>query len=60
MPVYYLSEKVASPMGNWGWLLDLNPMTGVAEGFRWPMLGSARAIEPSDWSMMAISSMVQT
>jgi ABC-type polysaccharide/polyol phosphate export permease len=26
--------------GNWGWLLGLNPMTGVVEGFRWPMLGS--------------------
>jgi lipopolysaccharide transport system permease protein len=54
-PVYYLSEKLISHMGNWGWLLGLNPMTGVVEGFRWAMLGSAGHIEPPDWSMMAVS-----
>jgi lipopolysaccharide transport system permease protein len=54
-PVYYLSEKLGSHMGNWGWLLGLNPMTGVVEGFRWAMLGSAGGIEPPNWTMMAVS-----
>jgi lipopolysaccharide transport system permease protein len=54
-PVYYLSEKLSTHMGNWGWILGLNPMTGVVEGFRWAMLGSAVGIEPPDWSMMAVS-----
>jgi lipopolysaccharide transport system permease protein len=54
-PVYYLSEKLSSHMGSWGWLLGLNPMTGVIEGFRWAMLGSAGGIEPPNWSMMAVS-----
>jgi len=26
----------------WRWLYDLNPMTGVVEGFRWATLGGAR------------------
>jgi lipopolysaccharide transport system permease protein len=54
-PVYYLSERLTSHMGSFGWLLGLNPMTGVVEGFRWAMLGSAEGIEPPDWSMMAVS-----
>jgi lipopolysaccharide transport system permease protein len=54
-PVYYLSEKLSSHLGNWGWLFGLNPMTGVVEGFRWAMLGSADGIDPPDWSMMAVS-----
>jgi lipopolysaccharide transport system permease protein len=53
-PVYYLSENLRSKMGDWGWLLGLNPMAGVVEGFRWAMLGSA-GIEPPDWGMMAVS-----
>ena len=54
-PVYYLSENLGSHMGKWSWLLGLNPMTGVIEGFRWAMLSSAGTIEPPDWSMMAVS-----
>ncbi|HRI93178.1 MAG TPA: ABC transporter permease, partial [Accumulibacter sp.] len=28
------------------WLLALNPMTGVVEGFRWALLGGVMAVEP--------------
>src|SRR5262249_13225596 len=54
-PVYYPSSLLQSKMGGWGWLLGLNPMVGVVEGFRWAVLGSAPGIEPPDWSMMAVS-----
>jgi lipopolysaccharide transport system permease protein len=50
-PVFYTSETMRSKMGDWGWLLGLNPMVGVVEGFRWATLGST----PPDWSMMALS-----
>jgi len=35
----------------WQWLLALNPMTGVVEGFRWALLGSAQP----PLAMLAIS-----
>jgi lipopolysaccharide transport system permease protein len=54
-PVYYVSDQLRSKMGGWGWLVGLNPMAGVVEGFRWAMLGSAGGIAPPDWSMMAVS-----
>ena len=50
-PVYYVSDRLASKMGNWAWLIGLNPMAGVVEGFRWAMLGS----DAPDWTMMAVS-----
>jgi len=27
-------------LGRWTWLLELNPLTGIVEGFRWSLLGS--------------------
>ncbi len=54
-PVYYLSDKLRSKMGDWGWLVGLNPMAGVVEGFRWAVLGSAEGIRPPDWTTMAMS-----
>jgi lipopolysaccharide transport system permease protein len=54
-PVYYLSDTLRVKMGDWAWLLGLNPMTGVVEGFRWAMLGSAHGMTPPDWPMMAVS-----
>ncbi len=54
-PVYYVSDQLRSKMGGWGWLVGLNPMAGVVEGFRWAMLGEAGGIAPPDWSMMAVS-----
>lgn len=37
-PIVYSYNEI-SPQ--WQWLLALNPMTGVVEGFRWALLGSA-------------------
>jgi lipopolysaccharide transport system permease protein len=35
----------------WRWLLSLNPMTGVIEGFRWALIA-----EPApDWSVLGVS-----
>lgn len=59
-PVYYLSDNLRSKMGDYGWLVGLNPMAGVVEGFRWAMLGSAPGISPPDWTMMAVSLTVVT
>lgn len=36
-PVIYPSSKVPA---NLRWLLDLNPMTGVVDGFRWSLVGT--------------------
>jgi lipopolysaccharide transport system permease protein len=47
-PVAYPSTMVPE---RWRMLLGLNPMTGVVEGFRWALLGSAAP----DWRMMAAS-----
>jgi lipopolysaccharide transport system permease protein len=55
-PVYYLSDTLRSKMGSWGWVIGLNPMAGVVEGFRWAMIGSD--ITPPDWTMMAVSFVV--
>jgi lipopolysaccharide transport system permease protein len=38
----------------WRWLLGLNPMAGVVEGFRWAMLGTRGA----DPRLMAVSLVV--
>jgi lipopolysaccharide transport system permease protein len=59
-PVYYLSENLRAKMGDWAWLLGLNPMVGVVEGFRWAVLGSVPGIDPPDWTMMAVSFVVVT
>ncbi len=43
-PVIYPASKVIPYMekhGLPGWLLGLNPMAGVVEGFRWCLLGTA-------------------
>ncbi len=36
--------------GKWRWLLALNPMAGMVEGFRAALFGTAL-----DWQMLAIS-----
>jgi lipopolysaccharide transport system permease protein len=53
-PVYYASDRLQAKMGDWSWLIGLNPMAGVVEGFRWATLGS----DPPDWSMMTLSFVV--
>jgi lipopolysaccharide transport system permease protein len=38
-PIVYPIDII--PEGIWRWLFSLNPMTGVIQGFRWVLLGSA-------------------
>ncbi len=37
-PVVYPLSRIPA---NWQWLVALNPMTGVVDGFRWALLGEA-------------------
>ncbi len=39
-PVVYPASLVPE---SWRWVLGLNPMTGVVEGFRWSLLGTGQA-----------------
>jgi lipopolysaccharide transport system permease protein len=42
-PVIYPASTVAAYLKRWGipaWILGLNPMAGVVEGFRWALLGA--------------------
>jgi len=50
-PIAYPMSALHEP---WRTLLALNPMTGVVEGFRWALLGSARSSGP----LVAISMVV--
>jgi lipopolysaccharide transport system permease protein len=50
-PVYYLSDNLKAKMGDWYWMIGLNPMAGVVEGFRWAVLGT----EAPHWDVMALS-----
>jgi lipopolysaccharide transport system permease protein len=43
----------ASLLKNWRWLLAINPLTGIIEGFRSALLG-----RPFDWSAIAISTLI--
>ena len=43
-PVVYPSSIVPA---DWRFLFALNPMAGVVDGFRWALLGTARAPEPT-------------
>ena len=49
-PIAYPSSLLPEP---WRTVLALNPMTGVAEGFRWALLGTASAPGP----MLLVSSL---
>ena len=42
-PIAYPSSLVPD---RWRWIMSLNPMTGVVEGFRWCLLGSGLAPGP--------------
>jgi len=46
-PVVY-SIEVISPQ--WRTLYQLNPLTGVVQGFRWALLGA----QAPDWGMLAL------
>jgi lipopolysaccharide transport system permease protein len=47
-PIIYPSSLVPE---RWRWLLTLNPMTGIIEGFRSALFGR----KPFDWTMIVIS-----
>ncbi|HET9789213.1 MAG TPA: ABC transporter permease, partial [Pyrinomonadaceae bacterium] len=49
-PVIYPSSIVPE---QWRWLLLINPMTGILEGFRAALTG-----QPFDWTMIVISAVV--
>ena len=51
-PVIYPSSIVPE---QWRWILLINPMTGILEGFRAALTG-----QPFDWTMIAISAAVAT
>ena len=39
-PVFFSSEVVRAKLGSWGALaLDINPLSGIIEGFRWAICG---------------------
>ena len=50
-PVFYPSSLISE---RWQFLLALNPMAGVVEGFRWALLGQGGTPEP----MVAVSALV--
>lgn len=52
-PVVYPSSLLAQP---WRDLYALNPMVGVAEGFRWALFGGAEA----PWFAVGVSALVST
>jgi lipopolysaccharide transport system permease protein len=45
-PVAYPSSIVPE---RWRWIIGLNPMAGVVEGFRWSLLGTAEPPGPMLW-----------
>ena len=59
-PVIYPSSMTAPVLARLGlprWILGLNPMTGVVEGFRWSLLGTS-AIPGADMAASVVSAMV--
>lgn len=45
-PIAYASTLIPE---RWRLLYSLNPMTGVVEGFRWALLGTANGVGPMIW-----------
>jgi lipopolysaccharide transport system permease protein len=55
-PVAYPSSIVPA---DWRWLLGLNPMSGVVEGFRWSLLGAAEPPGPMLWvSVVSVAALL--
>jgi lipopolysaccharide transport system permease protein len=50
-PIIYPTDMIPE---RWRWLLHLNPMTGIVEGFRSALYGR----KPFDWSSLATSAVV--
>lgn len=53
-PVVYPLSRVVARYPDLRWLFALNPMTGVAEGFRWALLG----LDQPDFGIMTWSSLI--
>jgi lipopolysaccharide transport system permease protein len=51
-PVVYSATLIPQ---QWRWLLALNPMTGVVEGFRWALLGNNLAETAAPGGLFAVS-----
>lgn len=49
--LWYFATPIVYPLSfipqDWRWILGLNPMTGVVEGFRWALLGQPLNLSPS-------------
>jgi lipopolysaccharide transport system permease protein len=54
-PVIYSSNLIPAPFR---WLLALNPMTGVVEGFRWAVLGTPMQDTFTTWNTLLISVLI--
>jgi homopolymeric O-antigen transport system permease protein len=52
-PVIY-PASLAQGRWRWGWLLTLNPLTGIIEGFRAALFGR----QPFDWRALAVAAAV--
>jgi len=60
--IWMLASPVAYPVSqvpeNWQWLYGLNPMTGVAEGFRWALLGTDATLGTTFWLSAGIAVLI--
>ena len=57
-PVAYpLVELKTKALPRWPWLFDLNPMTGVLEGFRWSLFGAWDG-DPFPWRPVGFASVI--
>jgi lipopolysaccharide transport system permease protein len=51
MQVWMFASPVIYPVpGHWRWLLALNPMTGIIQGFRSALFG-----HPFDWAALGLT-----
>jgi lipopolysaccharide transport system permease protein len=48
-PVSFIPQR-------WQWLISLNPMFSIVQGFRWSLLGT----EPPNWDLFLLSLLVTT
>ena len=49
--IWFFASPIIYPVPErWRWLLALNPMTGIIQGFRSALFG-----QPFDWDMLCIS-----
>ncbi len=54
-PVIYPVTLVPS---NWRWLISLNPLTGIIDGFRWAIVGQARPATSSLLGSLIVGSVL--